>query len=145
MRWHGLLRHSKAAALRWDDLEFHADGSGLLHVARPKTDQVTEGTVSFLRPGVVEALLAIRPQEAVNDPGASVFRLSASQISRRIKAAAKMAGLSEGVQRPLSLGRDGPGSERCGGGTPGADDRGQGGVARYCRGGLSTGQRGWTR
>ena len=28
----GLLRRSEAAALRWGDLEFHADGSGRLHV-----------------------------------------------------------------------------------------------------------------
>ena len=28
----GLLRRSGAAALRWGDLEFHADGSGRLHV-----------------------------------------------------------------------------------------------------------------
>ena len=47
-------------------------------------------------PAAVEALLAIRPQEAVIDPGASVFNLSAGQISRRIKAATKMAGLGDG-------------------------------------------------
>ena len=46
----------------------------------------------------VGALLTIRPQEGVIDPGTSVFRLSASQIFRRIKAATKMAGLGE----PLS-------------------------------------------
>ena len=42
------------------------------------------------------ALLAIRPWDAVIDPAASVFNLSASQIGRRIKAAARMAGLGEG-------------------------------------------------
>ena len=47
----------------------------------------------YLGPAAVEALLTIRPQEAVIDPDASVFRLSAVQISRRIKAATKMAGL----------------------------------------------------
>ena len=50
----------------------------------------------LLGPAAVEALLAIRPQEAVIDPGASVFNLSAGQISRRIKAATKMAGLGDG-------------------------------------------------
>ena len=44
----------------------------------------------------MEALLAIRPNEAVIDPVTSVFGLSAGQISRRIKAATKMAGLGEG-------------------------------------------------
>ena len=92
----GLLRGSEASALRWGDLEFHTDGSGRLHVLRPKTDQTAEGTVLYLGPVAVDALLAIRPNEAVIDPGASVFGLSARQISRRIKAATKMAGLGEG-------------------------------------------------
>ena len=92
----GLLRGSEASALRWGELEFHADGSGRLHVARSKTDQTAEGAVLYLGPTAVDALLAIRPQEAVIDPGASVFGLSARQISRRIKAATKMAGLGGG-------------------------------------------------
>ena len=41
----GLLRGSEASALRWGELEFHADGSGRLHVARSKTDQTAEGAV----------------------------------------------------------------------------------------------------
>ncbi len=92
----GLLRGSEASALRWGELEFHADGSGRLHVARSKTDQTAEGAVLYLGPAAVDVLLAIRPQEAVIDPGASVFGLSARQISRRIKAATKMAGLGDG-------------------------------------------------
>ena len=48
------------------------------------------------RPAAVEALLAIRPEDAVTDPAGSVFGLSASQISRRIKAAGRMAGLGDG-------------------------------------------------
>ena len=50
----------------------------------------------YLGSAAVEALLTIRPQEAVIVPGTSVFSLSASQIFRRIKAAMKMAGLGEG-------------------------------------------------
>ena len=92
----GLLRGSEASALRWGDLEFRADGSGRLHVLRSKTDQTAEGTVLYLGPAAVDSLLAIRPNEAVINPGASVFGLSARQISRRIKAATKMAGLGEG-------------------------------------------------
>ena len=92
----GLLRGSEAAALRWGDIEFHADGSGRLHVLRSKTDQTAEGTVLYLGPAAVDALLAIRPNEAVIDPGTSVFGLSSRQISRRIKAATKMAGLGDG-------------------------------------------------
>ena len=44
----------------------------------------------------MEALLAIRPEDAVTDPAGSVFGLSASQISRRVKAAGRMAGLGDG-------------------------------------------------
>ena len=92
----GPLRGSEASALRWGDLKFHTDGSGRLHVLRSKTDQTAEGTVLYLGPAAVDALLAIRSNEAVIDSGASVFGLSARQISRRIKTATKMAGLGEG-------------------------------------------------
>ena len=50
----------------------------------------------YLGPAGVEALLAIRPEEALIDPTAKVFDLSARQIRRRIKAATKMAGLGDG-------------------------------------------------
>ena len=69
----GLLRGSEASALRWGELEFHPDGSGRLHVARSKTDQTAEGTVLYLGPAAVDALLTIRPHEAVIAPGARVF------------------------------------------------------------------------
>ena len=77
----GLLRRAEASALLWGDLEFHADGSGRLHVLRSKTDQSAEGAVLYMGPAAV---------------GASVFGLSAGQISRRIKEATKMAGLGDG-------------------------------------------------
>ena len=89
----GLLRRSEAAVLRWGEVEIRADGFGRQHVLRSKTDQAAEGSVLYLGPAAVTALLAIRPQEAVIDPGASVFGLSAGQISRRIEAATKMASL----------------------------------------------------
>ena len=92
----GLLRRSEAAALTWGNVEVHPDGSGRLHVARSQTDQSAEGTVLYLGPAAVEALLVIRPEEAMIDPAASVFNLSASQIYRRVRAAAMMARLGEG-------------------------------------------------
>ena len=92
----GLLRRSEASALRWGDVELLEDGSGRLHVARSKTDQAAEGAVLYLGPAAIDALLAIRPEEAVINPASSVFDLSAGQISRRIKAVTKMAGLGEG-------------------------------------------------
>ena len=92
----GLLRRSEAAALTWGNVELQEDGSGRLHVARSKTDQSAEGVVLYLGPPAVNALLAIRPEEAVIDPAAKVFNLSADRIGRRIKAATKMAGLGDG-------------------------------------------------
>lgn len=80
----GLLRRSKAAALRWGDVELHGDGSGRLHVARSKADQSAEGAVLYLGPATIQAILAIRPEDAVTDSAASVFNLSANQIGRRI-------------------------------------------------------------
>ena len=57
----GLLRGSEASALRRGDLEVHADGSGRLHVLKSKTDQTAEGTVLYLGPAAVDALLASGP------------------------------------------------------------------------------------
>ena len=58
-------------------------------------NQASEEAALYLGPAAVEALLAIRPHEAVIDPAASVFGMSVGQISRRIKAT-KMAGLGDG-------------------------------------------------
>ena len=92
----GLLRRSEAAALTWGNVELQEDGSGRLHVARSKTDQSADGVVLYLGPAAVNALLAIRPEEAVIDPATKVFNLSADRIGRRIKAATRMAGLGDG-------------------------------------------------
>ena len=60
-----LLRRSEVAALTWGNVKVHEDGSGRIHVARSKTDQAAEGVILYLGPTAVEALLAIRPEEAV--------------------------------------------------------------------------------
>ena len=151
----GLLRGSEASALRWGAVELHEDGSGRLHVARSKTDQSAEGAVLYLGPPATQTLLAIRPEEAVIDPAARVFGLSVSQISRRIKAATKIAGLGEGFSGAFCPRGHGPGPERRGGGAAGAhvtagrwdsptmpakytkaQAAGRGAVARYYRGDL---------
>ena len=90
----GLLRRSEAAALTWGNVELQENGSGRLHVARSKTDQSAEGAVLYLGPTAVEAMLAIRAAEAVINPAARVFNLSADWIGRRIKAATRLAGLA---------------------------------------------------
>ena len=86
----GLLRRSEAAALKWGDIEPVEDGSGRLTLHRSKTDQEGEGVTLYLSPAAMDALKAIR-HDAVEDT--PVFGLSASQIARRIQAAAEAAGL----------------------------------------------------
>ena len=58
----------------------------------------SRGATLYLDPAAVEAVI---------DPAGSVFGLSTSQISRRIKAAGKMAGLGDGF-RPTRPGREWP-------------------------------------
>ena len=70
-------------------------------------NQASEEAALYLGPAAVEALLAIRPHEAVIDPGASVFGMSAGQVSRRIKAATKMAGLGDGFSAHSPRAADG--------------------------------------
>ena len=89
----GLLRVSEAAALRWGDVELAGDGSGRIRIPESKTDQEAEGVVLYLGPAAVEALLAIRPEEAVIDAVTPVFNLHPDTIRRRLQQAARAAGL----------------------------------------------------
>lgn len=84
------LRRSEAAALTWGDVERWADGSGRVHIRRGKTDQEARGAVVYIGKQAWNALGKIRNGASDDAP---VFGLSASQISRRIAAAAKQAGL----------------------------------------------------
>ncbi len=86
------LRRSEAAALVWDDITRWDNASGRLTVRRSKTD-ATPRTV-YLTPVAMAHLDAIRLEDA--DGSDSVFGLSVSSISRRVKAAAKTAGLGAG-------------------------------------------------
>ncbi len=85
-----LARVSEAAALTWRQIERRPDGSATITFRRPKTDADTTG---YLAPATVAALDTIRRGA---DDTAPLFGLSASQIKRRIAAAAQAAGL-EGV------------------------------------------------
>ena len=92
----GLLRRSEAADLRWGDVGRREDGAALLHVRRSKTDPEAEGAVLYVSQAAARALQAIMPQDETVDPEARVIGLSASQIGRRVKAAARAAGLGDG-------------------------------------------------
>ncbi len=68
-----------------------------IHVRRSKTDPEAEGAVLYIGEEAALALQWILPEDvAVADPAAPVFGLSASQIVRRVSAAAKAAGLGDG-------------------------------------------------
>ena len=91
----GLLRVSEAAALRWEDVELAGDGSGRIRIAESKGDQEGEGAVLYLGSTAVEALLAIRPEEALVDAQTLVFGLHPDTIRRRLQQAARAAGLPD--------------------------------------------------
>lgn len=86
------LRRSEAAALVWEDVQRWEDGSGRLTVRRSKTD--ADPRTVYLTPIAMCDLDAIRPEDPLGSD--SVFGLSAASISRRIKAAARAAGLGAG-------------------------------------------------
>ena len=93
----GLLRQSEASSLRWGDVEIQEDGAARIHVLRSKPDPEAEDAVLYIGPDAAAALLAIMPEGfVVVDPSTQVFGLSASQIGRRVNAAAKAAGLGDG-------------------------------------------------
>ena len=87
-----MLRRAEAAQLNWSSIEIQSDCSGRLTIERSKTDQTGEGSIAYLSPTTVDALSRI-PRKCDTD---LVFGLSASQICRRIQAAAKAAGLGSG-------------------------------------------------
>ena len=89
-----LLRCSEVSALTWDDLEVQEDGSGRLRIDRSKVDPEGKGEKLYLSRRCIEALMAIRPEHP--KLGESMFGLSGSQISRRIRAAALHAGQGDG-------------------------------------------------
>ena len=88
-----LLRVSEAAALTWTDIEAQTDGTGRLVIRRSKTDPEGEGAVAFVSATTMASLGSIRNGAGAGD---SVFELRPNQISRRIKKAAKAAGLGDG-------------------------------------------------
>ena len=86
------LRRSECAALTWSDIEAAPDGSGRVTIARSKTDQTAEGRVVAITAATMAALAATRPELPAAAP---VFGLSADRIARRVKAAARAAGLGD--------------------------------------------------
>ena len=88
-----MLRISETAALTWADIHSEADGTGRLLIRRSKTDPEGRGAVAFLSAPTMAALALIKDGRADAD---RVFDLGPNQISRRIKMAARAAGLGDG-------------------------------------------------
>ena len=85
----GLMRIGEAAALQWGSIEFAPDFS--CATATFKRFKTGGDSTAYLSQLTVAALLAIRPEGA--DADAKVFGLSAVQLQRRFKQAAKAAGI----------------------------------------------------
>ena len=100
----GLLRVSEAAALRWGDVEVAGDGSDRIRIPESKTDQEAEGVVLYLGLAAVEALLAIRPEEAVTDAATPVFNLHPDTIRRRLQRPPGRLGSPAGGTSPDTRG-----------------------------------------
>ena len=135
----GGLRRSEAAALTWGDAQRWDDGSGRITVVRSKTDAEAQGAVVAITPAAMRALDAIRP--AGVGGGQKVFGLSESQIARRVKAAARAAGLADWEFFSGHSGRVGMARRMAQNGAPtheierqGRWKQGGGMVGRYTRG-----------
>ena len=83
-----MLRPAETATITWGDVERDPDGSGTVYIHRPR-DPV--GQNFYLGPPTMQALNAMSPFRP--DPRDFVFELSPKQITRRIQAAARAAGL----------------------------------------------------
>ena len=135
----GGLRRSEAAALTWGEVVRWDDGSGRITVIRSKTDAEAQGAVVAITPVAMEALDAIRPAGVGGSQ--KVFSLSESQIARRVKAAARAAGLADWELFSGHSGRVGMARRMAQNGAPtheierqGRWKQGGGMVGRYTRG-----------
>ena len=88
-----MLRVSEAAALTWGDIVAEHDGTGRLLIRRSKTDPEGEGVVLFISAPTMARLASIWEGA---DAGDGVFGLRRNQMAKRIKHAARAAGLGEG-------------------------------------------------
>ena len=86
----GLLRASEAVSLIWDDYTRNPDGSGLVRIARSKTDQNGDGALQYISADTVRALERIRGDAGPDD---RIFPFCTRTLSRRIKRECAAAGL----------------------------------------------------
>lgn len=88
----GALRCSELLALRWGDVECPEDGGpATIWIRRSKTDPHAKGAAVPISEHAAQALDRIKPADAA--PGDLIFGFSPSTARRRIKAAARAAGI----------------------------------------------------
>ena len=91
----GCMRRSELANLLWGDIRYNEDGSGIAIIRFAKGDQEGAGAAQWLSPRTMQALVAIRPENA--NPADRIFGLKGTMsIYRRIRKAALAAGLGDG-------------------------------------------------
>ena len=133
------LRRSEASSQTWGDVVRWDDGSGRITVVRSKTDAEAQGAVVAITPAAMNAFSVIRPSGVGGE--ARVFGLSESQISCRVKAIARAAGLENWEFFSGHSGRVGMARRMAQNGVPtheierqGRWKQGGGMVGRYTRG-----------
>lgn len=88
----GLLRCCELLALRWGDVIAPRHGRcALIGIRRSKTDQTAKGAYVPISQFASQALERMRPADA--GPDGPVFDMSPGTVARRLKAAAKAAGI----------------------------------------------------
>jgi len=86
------LRASELLALRWSDIEPSEDSLGArVLIRRSKTDQTAKGAVAPISARTLAAVENIRPADA--QPNDRIFPFSYTALNRRIKTAARAAGI----------------------------------------------------
>ena len=87
-----LLRCGELLNLIWADIEPPDDtGCGTVRIRRSKTDQTGQGAIVPIPEFAYQAFMRIKPHDA--NPEDRIFDMSPSTVTRRIKAAARAAGI----------------------------------------------------
>ena len=86
------LRSSELLALRWQDIETPEENRlNVARIRRSKTDQTGKGAVAPISDFTTQAIARIKPSDA--NPHDRIFDISPSTVTRRMRAAAKAAGI----------------------------------------------------
>ena len=85
------LNRTQAQTLTWGDIREYLDGTGRITIPLSRTSKSVREYVVAVTPDCLWALEAIRPYDATENQG--VFNISATQITKRLKAMCEAAGL----------------------------------------------------